>query len=269
MTSHSPILLSEGEDNVIVTSTGSSPAQSTENFLGGDPTTTALAPVHVGSDFYASTVEQDNWGCLQRGGSVCPECGRALCNPNALSRHRKTKHGLGRQWFCRQSNCTKRLKAYGRFDHFKSHMKNCHGIHVSSRDSNAKKRHLLDDSPAQVDLQFPPEPDRSSSNADEFQASEMPSPRVAESSGRAYHDVSATILPGKQAPPLQGRIDILTSMGGSVEDFESVDPNTLIYLLQSEILECERLRKRCKILPLERDEYAEALKMSEEMFARR
>ncbi|KAI2465323.1 hypothetical protein F4781DRAFT_435531 [Annulohypoxylon bovei var. microspora] len=191
----------------------------------------------------------------------CPECGKALSNWNALARHRKTRHRIGRQWYCQQLDCKTRLKAYGRFDHFKWHLRSAHGIELPRSDPDVEKSPLPDCNLVATRPRLPPDPDHPTPTIGASQGSGLEDSQVRERSGAAYHKDQASILSTEQAPQLQRGANPTTKVG----DLDSTGQSDLVRMLRSQILECERLREKCKVLTMERDEYAEALKLSEKM----
>lgn len=50
-----------------------------------------------------------------------------------------------------------------------------------------------------------------------------------------------------------------------IEDLPSLDKNELIRRLRAKTKECEEIQQRNRILTMERDEYLEALRISEEL----
>ncbi|KAI1769977.1 hypothetical protein F4818DRAFT_280304 [Hypoxylon cercidicola] len=211
-----------------------------------------------GSTLSSMTTEQNRWNHTAKTEQpyICPDCGKALCNPNTLHRHLKTRHGMGKQWYCKQPDCKRRSKPYGRLDHFKYHMKGAHNIVVSSHD--ARKHFLLDDGSRNPRSKSP---DHSGRHVIEFQAfgrQPLPDPntneRTCNRDSTAIQPIRHDVLPQDEARP---RI--------TEGDFEPASREELILMLQSQTLECKRLHEQCKFLTLERDEYAEALQLSEEM----
>lgn len=189
---------------------------------------------------------------------LCSECGKALSCANALNRHLKSRHGMGRQWYCQQPGCEKENKPYGRVDHFKLHMKNAHKMVISSRE--ARKRFLLDGSPANRRSESSPMLGRSSSPADEsrdVETQHLPDPDINEHvrgrNSTAKKSVKNAILTQKRAiPPIDEG------------EFESIDRDELIDMIQSQRQVCYQLREKCRALTQERNEYAEALRLSKE-----
>lgn len=179
----------------------------------------------------ANTVRSHTTDPEQGDGFLCSECGQTLCNLYALSRHRKTKHGLGRQWCCQKPDCKNRFKPYGRFDQFKCHMKKEHNIELPSK-GEARDRYLL--------------------SSTEFQRDKNQRP----------HHVSSKINDPFLVQPKKAEPLVIAE-----EDIASASRDDLVQMLQAQMRECKQLREQCKVFALERDEYAEALRLSEEMRA--
>ncbi|KAK8086258.1 hypothetical protein PG994_001232 [Apiospora phragmitis] len=182
-----------------------------------------------------------------------------------MARHRRSRHRIGRQYYCRHPQCKGKSRSFGRFDNFKRHMETSHSILVSPGSANEDDG----DDDAGHDREStqrsfpPPSP---SSNAlpvarpkTDSQMPLMPAPLDQHSPLRQPKATSAN-----NGKPLIGKPNILPDLRCTDrEDLESLEKHELIRRLRSKLMEFEQLQHQCHVLTLERDEYAEAYRMSE------
>ncbi|KAI1634227.1 hypothetical protein F4809DRAFT_537458 [Biscogniauxia mediterranea] len=171
---------------------------------------------------------------------VCPECGKPLSRLDSLMRHRKRVHGVRSRHYCDRPECAKH-PGFSLSDNLRRHMKISHGITIEA-------------------YEVPPN-------------SHRPSPTSGQVGlGKTESKFSFNQV---QQPPADGYAalpDLVRGSGGDLsssriaglDDLEHLDRQSLIQRLRAKAVECEKLQKQCHVLRLERDEYAEALAMSEQ-----
>ncbi|KAI1075368.1 hypothetical protein F5B20DRAFT_385773 [Whalleya microplaca] len=202
--------------------------------------------------------EKDKWyrpGKLPKA-FFCPDCGKGLSRMDSLTRHRKTRHRIGRQWLCQDPVCLQRGKAWGRFDHYKRHMEHYHGVIVNEKDfrdiefildaTSVPSRHPTSGPTSPVD-----------------QPVAAPSSRTPEENGHAGYQVPALSQLTGQNHTDQDQ----ASSYSNVVSLDRLSRAELMRMIQSKTQECEQLQQKCKILTLEKNEYIEALRLSEQMRA--
>ncbi|KAK8129409.1 hypothetical protein PG999_001789 [Apiospora kogelbergensis] len=196
---------------------------------------------------------------------ACPECGEKLTRLDSMARHRRSRHRIGRQYYCRHLQCKGKSRSFGRFDNFKRHMESSHGILVSPGSANEEDGDE-DGGRESAQRAFPPLPSASTLPAARPKADShmpvLPVPIIQHSPPR--QPKVPTAKNGK--PPILGKPNILPDLRSAAtdrEDLESLDKHELIRRLRSKLMECEQLQHQCHVLSLERDEYAEAFRMSE------
>ncbi|KAI0006889.1 hypothetical protein F4779DRAFT_542971 [Xylariaceae sp. FL0662B] len=210
-----------------------------------------------GRPSYHVKAERDKWyrpGKLPKS-YFCPECGKGLSRMDSLTRHRKARHHLGRQWHCKKSWCLQHGKAYGRFDHFKTHMERSHGVKLTHRDA-LKAEYIADPR----DPIFGRQSASSSADLVHPQPTVAQSPRIPEANG--YRNKAPA------RPQLDSTDQSRASGSADAVSLDRLSRAELMRMLRSKTQECEQLQKQCKILALEKNEYVEALRLSEEMRAR-
>ncbi|KAI1331516.1 hypothetical protein F5Y16DRAFT_360132 [Xylariaceae sp. FL0255] len=221
--------------------------------------TFALAPNAL-SDGTADALTKNTTQSWQhgRGIAICPECGKQYKRMDTMKRHRKTSHHVGLQYYCTEPPCSNR--SYGRFDHYRKHMRVAHSKLVEAR--HPKKYRL-----SNGQLRIP-----QSSPTVHSQLSQANSSAITSVSTQ---EVSTTSLASSHRSPslsIDVKVNGSSSTPGLVthtlSNLESRDRGELLQLLGAKIHECEELRRQCEIARMERDEYLDALKMSEESRAR-
>lgn len=193
---------------------------------------------------------------------ACPECGEKLTRLDSMARHRRSRHRIGRQYYCRHPQCKGKSRSFGRFDNFKRHMESSHGILVSPGSANEDD---ADDDGTRETTQraFPLPPSNSAFSAARPKAdTHLPVLPVPVSQHSHLRQPKAPSI--NNGKPLMGKANILPDLRSTDrEDLESLDKHELIRRLRSKLMECEQLQHQCHVLTLERDEYADAFRMSE------
>lgn len=96
----------------------------------------------------------------------------------------------------------------------------------------------------------------------------MPLPSAAASQGLSQVNMSRAVskpsmnLDNDVSPPHSA---LFGSLRPVIEDLPSLDKDELIRRLRAKTKECEEIQQRNRILTMERDEYLEALRISEEL----
>ncbi|KAK7948859.1 uncharacterized protein PG986_009745 [Apiospora aurea] len=195
---------------------------------------------------------------------ACPECGEKLTRLDSMARHRRSRHRIGRQYYCRHPQCKGKSRSFGRFDNFKRHMETSHSILVSPGSANDEDGD--DDASregAQHSCPLPPlssNPLPATRPSTDGQLYLMPAPVSQQS---ALRQPKAT--PANNGKSSTGKPNILPDLRCTDrEDLESLEKHELIRRLRSKLMECEQLQHQCHVLTLERDEYAEAYRISED-----
>ncbi|KAI1852903.1 hypothetical protein JX265_012931 [Neoarthrinium moseri] len=200
--------------------------------------------------------EKNKWkrGSHKTGNFICPECGKGLSRVDALSRHRRTRHRVGMQYFCRQSSCQRALWGFGRFDNYRRHMETAHNIMIGPNDM--QERHV-----AQRDLSKVPRPPRKRKGVPRFPPE--PDHLYAQSAelSRSHEDYLPPAPPTVAPAPAA----VLSTPGPVDAIFDTLSREELVWKLRAKIKECDGLQEQTRILRMERDEYIEALKISEEL----
>ncbi|KAH8671568.1 hypothetical protein BX600DRAFT_250576 [Xylariales sp. PMI_506] len=192
-----------------------------------------------------------------------------------------TRHRMGKQLYCTYVNCSRSTKGFGRFDSIQRHMLINHGEVVERKDVEAEDRHSADGrttggaaaAPAStaprlrrfyVSLSTRVQKenlarlknDKLASAAGRSSTKRQPGSRVGHLSkseqGAKGVPAAATVLEHTLQPPEHDNI-------------ESLDRDELLRRLREKTRECEEIRHQLRIVAMERDEYIEALKISEEM----
>ncbi|KAK7920458.1 hypothetical protein PG985_008480 [Apiospora marii] len=194
---------------------------------------------------------------------ACPECGEKLTRLDSMARHRRSRHRIGRQYYCRHPQCKGKSRSFGRFDNFKRHMETSHSIIVSPGSANEDDG---DDDAIRESTQrsfHPPPPSSSNAPVVRPTADSQVSPIAAPVNQHSQlRQPRAT--PVNNGKPLITKPNILPDLRSTDrEDLESLEKHELIRRLRSKLMECEQLQHQCHVLTLERDEYAEAYRMSE------
>lgn len=200
---------------------------------------------------------------------VCPECGKGLSRHDSLERHRRTRHHIGKQYYCHNQECEAQNLRFGRFDNFKRHMEVAHGVVVNNWETRKTQRAASSNTPGTaaatdtapaVKLE---DASRPGEDMDSLQA--MP----------ATHSRPPLILSRPASPPdprdmrsqltLPPILTLSEPRQAPQDDFGSLSRDDLTRLLKAKIRECDLLQEQNRMLTLERDEYLEALRISEEL----
>jgi hypothetical protein len=204
------------------------------------------------------------------GNYICPECGKSLSRIDSLTRHRRSRHHVGWQYFCRRPGCERRTWGFGRFDIYRRHMKTAHRVVVEAHDAQERstagrrppaKEKAPGSAPARVAAQ-PERPEKRSS----YICIPLPSKSVAQKRSKfkpSRHLPTPSSLDVENEPmvPSSAALGPLRL----VDDIEALARDELVLRLRAKMLECEELKQRNRILAMERDEYLEALSISEEL----
>ncbi|KAI5919403.1 hypothetical protein F4810DRAFT_503017 [Camillea tinctor] len=170
---------------------------------------------------------------------LCPDCGKALSRLDSLMRHRKRVHGVRSRHYCDRLECAKH-PGFSLSDNLRRHMKISHGITVEG--DEIQPNHRSSPSSGQV----------GSGTADSKFSFNQAQPTT-----KAY--ASSALARGGG-----GSGELASPRTAGLDNLELLDRQDLIQRLRAKVDECERLEKQCQVLRLERDEYAEALGMSEQ-----
>ncbi|KAI0018929.1 hypothetical protein F4780DRAFT_749333 [Xylariomycetidae sp. FL0641] len=194
--------------------------------------------------------ERDKW---KRKGAkpglfICPDCGTALSRADALTRHRKRRHKAGQRYFCHQPNCPQSNPSFDYPGEYKFHLQLFHGIVQDVGASRPPKRPR---GKAAQSASPPALPTPSSPHPGSHEA-RAPGPPL-------------TLTQPPRAVPEAARPTGALSAFTNAEDLEKLTRDELLGRLRAKMRECEKLAEDYRVARLERDEYAEALKLSEEM----
>ncbi|KAI0134041.1 hypothetical protein BJ170DRAFT_182781 [Xylariales sp. AK1849] len=251
--------------------------------------TFALTDLPVPPDTLIDTLTDTQRGVGHKLGAYsCPECGKMVTRLDSLSRHRRTRHHIGKQYFCPYPKCKKARSGIGRFDLYRRHMQVSHGDTVGKlRGPGAGGR--------STEKKF-------RDQRRESQQEALPESRVLARRTRTHGAavskpppnkiLSARVsVPKPRPPPPPPTRDLSDGMGthalpqrsttktatataelpilGTLrpfnENFESMSQDELVLRLRAKTRECEELQQKCRILTLEKEEYVEALAISEQL----
>ncbi|KAI1498451.1 hypothetical protein F5X99DRAFT_325142 [Biscogniauxia marginata] len=168
---------------------------------------------------------------------VCPECGKSLSRLDSLWRHRKSVHGVRSRHYCERRECAKH-PGFSLSDNLRRHMKISHGIALESYGTEPYHRPK-------------PSSDQNNSSTTETRLSTT-------ESFLSQADASLYLAKGTNG-------DLTLPGTSGPDDLEYVDRHGLVQRLRAQIDECQKLQQQCRVLRLERDEYVEALGISEQL----
>lgn len=243
-----------------------------ESFMGHDRTQATFA--HIESTRTMTAEETEKWkrSGHKPGNYICPECGKGLSRIDSLTRHRRSRHRVGRQYFCRLTACRRQTWGFGRFDNYRRHMETSHGVIIEPNDME-ERRLASREPPTSQQLgqpSFVPEPAQAAQAEKRGTYLCIPLPSISTSQDeRRKVSIPQTVpkLPevfGEDVSPPPTSA-LFGSLRPIVEDLQSLDKDELVRRLRIKTKECEELQQRNRLLIAERDEYLEALKMSEEL----
>lgn len=204
------------------------------------------------------------------GNYICPECGKGLSRIDSLTRHRRSRHRVGRQYFCRRPGCRRQTWGFGRFDNYRRHMETSHGVLIEPNDTEERRLAGRDASTSQplVQSNIVPPATQDAQVANRGDYIRVPLPSAVASQGRSQVNMSQAVskpsmdLDNDVSPP---NSTLFGSLRPVIEDLPSLDKDELIRRLRAKTKECEEIQQRNRILTMERDEYLEALRISEEL----
>ncbi|KAH8198404.1 hypothetical protein TruAng_007439 [Truncatella angustata] len=242
---------------------------------GQDHTEATFA--HIDPSTGLTTEEKEKWkrSGHKPGNYICPECGKGLSRIDSLTRHRRSRHRVGRQYFCRHPGCRRQTWGFGRFDNYRRHMESSHAITIEPNDMEERQRAVREapineslKSPRVVKLSVAAQSSKAEKRGSYIcipvpiqQQQRRRQEQHGVDSSRAFQKPAA--VPQHHttnAPPSSA---FFGSLRPVVEDVESLDKDELIRRLRTKTRECDELQQRNRVLTLERDEYLEALKISE------
>ncbi|KAK9772366.1 hypothetical protein AB5N19_09618 [Seiridium cardinale] len=228
---------------------------------------------HIDPSRELTREEREKWkrSGHKPGNYICPECGKGLSRIDSLTRHRRSRHRVGRQYFCRHPGCRRQTWGFGRFDNYRRHMESSHGVTIEPNDT--EERHIAG---RDATTDEAPKPPRVVSIAAQSAQAEKrgsyiciplpakPKQREPEHSKVSTNLTQPTVVPKERTitPPSSA---FFGSLRPVTEDIRSLDKDELVRRLRDKTKECEELQQRNRILAMERDEYVEALRLSEEM----
>ncbi|ETS81110.1 hypothetical protein PFICI_06112 [Pestalotiopsis fici W106-1] len=243
-----------------------------ENSVGHDRTQATFA--HIESTRTMTAEETEKWkrSGHKPGNYICPECGKGLSRIDSLTRHRRSRHRVGRQYFCRLPACRRQTWGFGRFDNYRRHMETSHGVIIEPNDMEERRLAAREPSTSQPLAQpnIVTEPSQAAQGEKRGSYLCIPLPSVSTSQDerlkvnipQTVPKLSADFGEHVSPPPTAA---LFGSLRPVIEDLQSLDKDELIRRLRAKTKECEELQQRNRIVMAERDEYLEALKISEEL----
>lgn len=249
-----------------------------------EPSSVSGGTIHVQTQSGVNNNSNKPKSHHRSGTYLCPECGKALSRLDALARHRRSRHSIGRQYYCQQPHCNRKSRGFGRFDNFKTHMETSHGIVISSADyaKQIEAKENTDKENVTKETANADKPDGSVNkalvNSTSNNSSKQPDPAQSSPAGSKNGQTSSASGVGYSFKPATitfrannvisgvnrtGGFSDISSAGEG--EWSSFNREEILGMLRVKIRECESLRERCRFLTLERDEYAEALQISERM----
>ncbi|KAI0477209.1 hypothetical protein GGR56DRAFT_394598 [Xylariaceae sp. FL0804] len=203
---------------------------------------------------------------------------KALTRNDALARHRRTRHRIGHQYYCTVPRCYKSNQPFGRFDNYRIHLQSSHGILIASKSDYKGPKSPLSHTRAQrPEYNSPIQTDHSLSDPSlkdgDLRTAAMPALRIGGIASSSAPGTHVPLTPDTTIRPVQGREpvpapppSVPASSTPTVSDgLEDLNYPQLLQRLRVKIVDYQNLEEQCRIVCMERDEYIEALRLSEAM----